>query len=339
MVSLLLDIDGVLIRNKPLLKHVGHNCTKFVQKSSRQPIEYNMAAAINAKLYKTHGHTLRGLSVMYGPKYSSEDMYSTFNKFVYDESTLGMLATHLQSKEFLKDVEGFAEIADVCVEKKAPICLFSNAPESWCEPVCVALEDIVGSRVCIQMCAHDTMYPHYLKPDAEAYANVRRQVSSNSGNENGNGKHLIFVDDTLKNLIPVACDSQRWTPVLYNPQSNTDIGFTSFKTANKMKDIAEIVKERSIHFATAAAMDTNEKEEKIDLVNVYMYHMPVKNFETMTLLLRSCAPSLTDIEIKQIIMATNMYGNAHIIKCPRDQADSIASCLIDNGLVATIEEI
>ena len=57
MKTLLLDIDGVVIRDKPLLDHVKNNCVAYVKEKlpkCKDPQETNRV------LYLANGHTARG---------------------------------------------------------------------------------------------------------------------------------------------------------------------------------------------------------------------------------------------------------------------------------------
>ena len=96
MKSLILDIDGVLVRDKALLNHVKHNCVQYVR--HKMP-EVKAPAQMNEILYSNYGHTAKGLRKAY--KINTDD----FNKFVYDKPLHDHLWSVLSGTEFQKDAE------------------------------------------------------------------------------------------------------------------------------------------------------------------------------------------------------------------------------------------
>jgi len=167
MGSLILDIDGVLIRDRALLNHVRHNCVRYVR--HKMP-DAKSPAQINEILYQNFGHTGKGLRKAY--KINTED----FNKFVYDQKVSSHLWSVLSGTEFQKDA---AQIHSL-IKEGWSVKLFSNSPLEWSLPVASAISDEV-------MVVYNA---HMLKPDIEAYTQFSTEV-----------KH-VFVDDNLRNLMP-----------------------------------------------------------------------------------------------------------------------------------------
>jgi FMN phosphatase YigB (HAD superfamily) len=164
---LVLDIDGVLIRDKMLLNHVKQNCIKYVK--AKMP-EVKNATMLNKMLYETYGHTGKGLKSEY--KIQTKD----FNEFVYDKRLISHLWAFLQSSQFQSDAKQIHELT----QSGWDVRLFSNSPLVWSIPVAGAISDEV------QVVYNENM----LKPDLEAYT----QFDSK--------RRHIFVDDSLKNLLP-----------------------------------------------------------------------------------------------------------------------------------------
>lgn len=167
MGSLILDIDGVLIRDKPLLGHVKRNCVRYVQ--HKMP-EVKNPEFMNQVLYENFGHTGKGMRRAH--KINTDD----FNSFVYDKKLNTHLWSVLASDEFKKDAEDIHSL----IKDGWTVKLFSNAPLEWSLPVASAISDEV-------MVVYNS---HMLKPDIEAYT----QFSDRQ-------KH-VFVDDSLRNLMP-----------------------------------------------------------------------------------------------------------------------------------------
>jgi hypothetical protein len=180
--SLLLDIDGVLIRDKQLLGHVKANCVRYVRSKlpgCKNPHE------INNKLYLKYGHTARGLNALYGIDTSD------FNRNVYDSKLIDHLWAVLSCPEFQDDAE---EIHSLTVDGW-DVQLFSNSPLDWSLPVALSISDKVKV-------ASDGIY---LKPELGAYMKFNNKM------------HHTFVDDSLRNLDAVQ-SATTWRPVHFSQE-------------------------------------------------------------------------------------------------------------------------
>lgn len=167
MGSLILDIDGVLVRDKALLNHVKQNCVRYVQ--HKMP-EVKKPEFMNQVLYENFGHTGKGMRKAH--RINTED----FNTFVYDKKLITHLWSVLAGDEFQKDAEDIHSL----IKEGWDVKLFSNSPLEWSLPVSRAISDEV------QVIYNDQL----LKPDIEAYTQFSEKQ-----------KH-IFVDDNLRNLLP-----------------------------------------------------------------------------------------------------------------------------------------
>lgn len=179
--TLLLDVDGVLIRDQNLLNHVKNNVVRYVRTklpACSDPIQ------VNNLLYKSYGHTAIGLEKEYGIDTSD------FNNKVYTPRVLEHLYDVLDySDEFSRDSKTIRRILSMGYDVE----LFSNAPLVWTEPVRDALDSfrvINGGE--------------YLKPNLESYLHV-----------NDNSVDYIFVDDKMCNLLP-SLFFKNWTPVHFS---------------------------------------------------------------------------------------------------------------------------
>ena len=175
--SLLLDIDGVLVRDKLLLEHVKDNCVRYVQAKLPQCPDARKA---NRLLYLAHGHTALGLSKSFG--IDTKD----FNESVYDKRLMDHLAEILYGTEFQQEAK---QIHDFTT-RGWQVTLFSNAPPIWSNQVARAISDVVGVR-----CPGDDLMQWPLKPEAAAYKDFSPVQTH------------VFVDDSLKNL-----GTARWLP-------------------------------------------------------------------------------------------------------------------------------
>jgi FMN phosphatase YigB (HAD superfamily) len=183
---LLLDVDGVIIRDKLLLEHVKYNAVQYVR--TKLP-DAKDPSKVNRLLYKRYGHTARGL------KSAFEIDTKDFNEFVYDKSLLSHLDHVLMSNQFKDDAEIIRELST-----KWETRLFSNAPLDWTLPIA----DRLGVSV-----SHDGLF---VKPDPRAFSKFPREVRK------------YFVDDCMANLT-TAGYMQGWVPIHFDENVTKGPGF------------------------------------------------------------------------------------------------------------------
>ena len=188
--SLLLDIDGVIVRDRLLLAHVQDNCVKYV--ASKLP-EAKNPRDVNRVLYMTHGHTARGLSKAF------QIDTSDFNEKVYDKRLLDHLAEVIYGTEFQLEAKEISEFT----KKGWNVTLFTNAPAVWGDRVARAISDQVHLR-----CPGDNIMESPLKPEARAYMDFSKVQSH------------VFVDDCMKNLV-TAKFLPNWHPIHFGDEPNT----------------------------------------------------------------------------------------------------------------------
>ena len=186
--SLVLDIDGVIVRDKLLMNHVNENCIKYVR--SKMP-ECKDPRAVNRVLYMTCGHTARGLQNNFG--FDTSD----FNEKVYDKKLIEHLSEVLSTFEFQEEAKYIHE----WTKSDWKVTLFTNAPEIWAGTVARAISD----RVYIQ-CGPENVMSGPLKPEAAAYANFSKTYTN------------IFVDDSIKNLATTRLMSN-WHPIHFSQET------------------------------------------------------------------------------------------------------------------------
>jgi hypothetical protein len=180
--SLLLDIDGVLVRDPLLLQHVKSNCVEYVR--AKLP-ECKDPDETNRHLYLAHGHTALGLQKSF--KVDTSD----FHEKVYDKRLMDHLAEVIYGTEFQMD----AEIIHGLTREDWDVTLFTNSPSQWATPVALAIGDDIKVK-----CAGPDARKSYLKPEALFYKGFPTSQTH------------IYVDDSLKNL-GTARFLPNWVPV------------------------------------------------------------------------------------------------------------------------------
>jgi FMN phosphatase YigB (HAD superfamily) len=188
--SLLMDIDGVVLRSPLLLEHVKDNCVKYV--ASKLP-EAKNPRDVNKILYMTHGHTARGLQKAF------QIDASDFNEKVYDKRLLEHLAEVIYGTEFQQEAKEISEFT----KKGWNVTLFTNAPTAWGGRVARAISDHVNLR-----CPGDNIMTSHIKPEARAYADFSKVQTH------------VFVDDCMRNLETVKY-LPNWHPIHFGDESNT----------------------------------------------------------------------------------------------------------------------
>jgi FMN phosphatase YigB (HAD superfamily) len=189
--SLVLDVDGVLIRDKHLLEHVKYNCIQYVAK--KLP-ECKDPARVNRALVKSMGHTARGLQ-----RHHRIDV-KDFNREVYNVPLRSHLWEVLSSTEFQEEAKEIHNLT----KRGWRITLFSNSPIEWTGQVAHAISDEV-----FVVCPGSNVVESPLKPELSAYTYFAPHHTH------------IFVDDTLKNL-ETARWLPNWHPVLFSDSEKSE---------------------------------------------------------------------------------------------------------------------
>ena len=180
MKSLILDVDGVLVRDRLLLEHVKSNAVEYVRSKLPKAPE---PAKVNSVLYARYGHTALGLKHAFGFDVSD------FDEKVYDKRLIDHLWSVLSGNEFQEEAAVIHEI----VKSGWDVTLFSNSPLIWTLPVRSAISDEVKISLDGQ----------FYKPDVRAYMSF------------DNRQTHLFVDDKEINLRS-AKYIKNWVPIMYS---------------------------------------------------------------------------------------------------------------------------
>jgi hypothetical protein len=165
--TLLLGVNGVLVRNQVLLDHVKHNTIQYM--SEKLPREKN-PHKLASELTRIYGNVSAGLQVEYGMK--TRDFVS----HVYDYHLLGHLDDFIDySQEFRHDADIIRKLIDIGWDVE----LLSNSPFVWSEPVKYGIDRKMRNTL-------------YEKPVIDMYHKFDPC------------KEYIYVDSKLCNLLPTA---------------------------------------------------------------------------------------------------------------------------------------
>jgi hypothetical protein len=164
--TLLLGVNGVLVRDRVLLDHVKNNTIHYVSK--KLPRETNPHKLTN-EFTRVYGHVVVGLQKEYGMK--THDFVSR----VYDANLLDHLSDFIDSHEFRHDADIIRRLIDIGWNVE----LLSNSPLVWTEPVRYAIDCDIRNTI-------------YEKPVIDMYHKFDPR------------KKYIYVDSKLCNLLPTA---------------------------------------------------------------------------------------------------------------------------------------
>lgn len=231
--ALLLDVDGVILNQPRVLHKLGHKAVQFVHQHVPGNKNILQAAEINTMLYTTFGHTHRGVREIFGKKALS---VSAFNEFVYDKDLISYLTMHVNDEIVQTRGQQVRKLVEHAMDRGVPCYLFSNGPDVWCNTIM----DMIDMNTWIPSqnrltSSHPVFQENLLKPDATLYKNVATFIEQSYRDT----MQLVFVDDSLINLVPVL-HSPAWKPVLLKA---TDALVVSDRLhhAQKLEDVMPMI--------------------------------------------------------------------------------------------------
>jgi len=240
---LLLDVDGVIFRNRYASKMVKERIIDYVHRKTHTTLPE--AAAINQKAYQTYGHTLIGLNNILPSPIKDTITLTEFNQHVYNpeliEQVKSICTYDITTYEEARDLR---HLSIACAHTNIPIYLFSNAPRSWVRTVC----DIQGIQLPFEnlFCSGDKwLYKGdpVLKPELRTYAYVQNYLVSKYGKQ----IEILFVDDQASNTeVPERRGGRRWKCFHYQEHDTLALSVVPWMTGSthntapiKMKEVTK----------------------------------------------------------------------------------------------------
>jgi len=184
--SVLLDFDGVLIKNKHISNFVETKSIEYIQKKFNKSTK--ASKAINTYFYKTFGHTAIGIN----PKHYQENILE-YNEFVFgdiDYRTIDNMMT-LNDKLSFRKLQKYG---------KKSFGLFTNAPIDWCENICALANTDIYDYVDEEK--RFTSNDGLIKPQREIYQFVEDTLLPTN-------EKIHFVDDNIINFKCII-DNDKW---------------------------------------------------------------------------------------------------------------------------------
>ena len=184
--SVLLDFDGVIIKNKHMSNLIETKSIEYIQKKYNKSMK--ASKIINTYFYKTFGHTAIGPD-----KHNYQNNILEYNEFVFgnmDYKKINNMMTiddRLSLRKFKKyNYKQFG--------------LFTNAPIDWCENICALAQIDLYTFVDQEKCF--TSNDGLIKPEKEFYQFIEKQLIED--------QKLHFIDDNVINFKCIK-DNDKWT--------------------------------------------------------------------------------------------------------------------------------
>jgi len=196
--ALLLDFDGVILRNSKVRTYVQDACSRLFAEKTRMPPR--VAARVNRERYPLYGHT----SILLSKEFGIPCTVQGFNKDVYE-----CMVKYNDVKKLLddQDVDWIMDMSTTLPLDKAYV--FSNAPMIWCKTLSDYL-GLTGIPMERFLCSDKL---RHLKPHPKAYLAVEKVVP----------QHRYFlVDDDPGNISSALSRGPNWDGILFNEHKTWD---------------------------------------------------------------------------------------------------------------------
>ena len=173
--QVLLDFDGVVLRDRRMSMYQTQRSAKFVKLHTALPMK--TADFVNKRFYPVHGHTV----IMLRERFFKDISLEEYNDFVFDKRALKQLPV---TKEMIEHGKAFRSLFD-----DFDAWIFTNAHWNWIEHFVDVFDLPIGQERVI--------WPTdltRLKPNEKAYDLVEAKMKDL-------GEKKIFVDDSEINLV------------------------------------------------------------------------------------------------------------------------------------------
>ena len=192
--KLLLDYDGVILKNPKLTKYQFNKSAMFVQKHIHLPIQ--QCEHFNKKYYPKYGHTVTMLNEMFMKPVTLEE----YNDYVFNKHDLNKLSP-LVCSETKKHARSFINLIDYCEQTNKQWYIFTNAHLNWV---------MHFSSICDLPVTEDkVIWPRnlsLLKPNKESYDNIEKMFPNDN---------YMFIDDSEVNL-DIPRSRSKWIPIKFD---------------------------------------------------------------------------------------------------------------------------
>jgi FMN phosphatase YigB (HAD superfamily) len=213
MQTLLFDFDGVLIKNNKIEKIIEEKSIEYV---SRKLKNHSNPEKLNRSFYKKYGHTAIGLKhfIQSETTIDNAEFIQDYNKFVFSNIDYNDFTNHIDKK----DIVHINRLFSISGNYYSNVGIFTNAPSTWCENICKLMDIDIYDHIEDNLLF--TSDEGLSKPLYDTYKNVEDHISND----------IIFIDDSISNLIPVI-HREKWNVYLQNNWNRENL-YTFLLTGN-----------------------------------------------------------------------------------------------------------
>ena len=202
--KLLLDFDGVVLRNTKLHRYQLNRSARFVQKHTGMSLE--RCKKVNAEFYPKDGHTVTMINKRFVVDESDRVTLEEYNDYVFGKQHLRWLK-HLVDDKTHAHAKDFNRVFEFCEKNNMQWYVFTNAHIEWV---------LYFSHLCnLPITMDKVIWPptlQYLKPSRFAYDYVECRFPAGT---------FWFADDSQTNLqIPM--QRERWVPMYFTKNHTAD---------------------------------------------------------------------------------------------------------------------
>lgn len=198
--KLLLDFDGVVLKNQRLKQYQLDRSASFVRKTTN--IKLASCKDLNAKYYPRYGHTVTMLRKMFNKKVTLEE----YNEYLYSPTKLRWLKRFID-KDTFEHGHGFNDVFRFCNDNHIGCYIFTNVHIDWV----VYFSELMG----LSIEQKNVIWPSHLellKPRPAIYDTIQEVFEPSS--------RFYFVDDSETNLVIPR--QMGWKTLAFNERSSVD---------------------------------------------------------------------------------------------------------------------
>lgn len=191
----LVDFDGVIVRNRRASTYVKTRIESFVSKATgiKDPAQ---VSRLNEQLYTAHGHTLAGLR-----RHEFDASLADFNSHVYGNPK-EYAGIGLEEEELMAWVSFYLPLK----ERGYDVKLFSNSSTRWMTHFIKHDPELFDFHDHLESFQGSPIYDRLLKPGRDVYDMVTQRYPRST---------YVFIDDHIANFAYVNEDP-RWINMWYS---------------------------------------------------------------------------------------------------------------------------
>lgn len=216
--TLLLDFDGVIMRNNGVMKKVEEASTHYCMRYMKN-VSFDYAREFNRLNYAKYGHTVVMLKEVFGVEATLDE----YNDIVFGEILNYKEIKGMLTNEDMKHAELISKVISDTRGKGGICSIFTNGCSKWI----FEMNKLIGMEADFTNDLYSCDILPRIKPDNKAYRYVEKELRKKNAVGpyyfiDDSKKNLRYCEETLKNMYDIVDDETPvWIPILYT--GNDDI--------------------------------------------------------------------------------------------------------------------